>query len=113
MLPGLVMPRRYFYIPARKEHRGIGGLFFDDLSSSEAGFDVEEFVRDVGNGILPSWLPIVARHRSEPFTDAQRQWQLLRRGRYIGEPCSSRAHIGRPSNGQVTEVLAGAWKREF
>ncbi|GLC34581.1 hypothetical protein PLESTB_001245800 [Pleodorina starrii] len=74
---------RYFYIPARKEHRGVGGLFFDDLSSSEAGFDVESFVREVGDGILPSWLSIVARHRDQPFTDAQRQWQLLRRGRYI------------------------------
>ncbi|KXZ44310.1 hypothetical protein GPECTOR_69g403 [Gonium pectorale] len=74
---------RYFYIPARKEHRGVGGLFFDDMSSGEAGFDVEAFVRDVGDGILPSWLPIVERHRDQPFTEAQRNWQLLRRGRYI------------------------------
>lgn len=34
-------PRRYFYIPCRKEHRGIGGLFFDDVSSGEAGYDAE------------------------------------------------------------------------
>ncbi|GIL45564.1 hypothetical protein Vafri_2760 [Volvox africanus] len=74
---------KYFYIPARKEHRGVGGIFFDDLSSAEAGFDVEAFVREVGDSILPSWLPIVEHHRGEPFTDAQRQWQLLRRGRYI------------------------------
>ncbi|GLI64122.1 hypothetical protein VaNZ11_007297 [Volvox africanus] len=74
---------KYFYIPARKEHRGVGGIFFDDLSSAEAGFDVEAFVREVGDGILSSWLPIVAHHRGEPFTDAQRQWQLMRRGRYI------------------------------
>ncbi|KAG2435079.1 hypothetical protein HXX76_007166 [Chlamydomonas incerta] len=74
---------RYFYIPARKEHRGIGGLFFDDMATAEAGCDVEAFVREVGDGILPCWLPIVARHRDQPFTEQQRQWQLLRRGRYI------------------------------
>ncbi|PSC76177.1 coproporphyrinogen III oxidase [Micractinium conductrix] len=75
---------RYFYIPARKEHRGVGGLFFDDVeASAAAGYDVEQFVRDVGDGILPSWTNIVQRRRAEPFTDAERQWQLLRRGRYL------------------------------
>lgn len=38
----------------------------------------------VGDGILPCWLPIVARHRDTPFTEEQRNWQLLRRGRYLG-----------------------------
>lgn len=74
---------RYFYIPARKEHRGIGGLFFDDLSSEEAGYDVESFVREVGDGILPSWRDIAQRRRSMAFTQEQRDWQLLRRGRYL------------------------------
>ncbi|MEW5310673.1 MAG: hypothetical protein WDW38_002448 [Sanguina aurantia] len=62
----------YFYIPARKEHRGVGGIFFDDLSSEEAGFDVPAFVKDVGTGILPSWLPIVERHRQKPISPEQR-----------------------------------------
>ncbi|KAI3436148.1 hypothetical protein D9Q98_002205 [Chlorella vulgaris] len=75
---------RYFYIPARKEHRGVGGLFFDDIEAGpSAGYDVEQFVRDVGDGILPSWQPIVQRQRQQPFSEAQRQWQLLRRGRYL------------------------------
>lgn len=74
---------RYFYLPARKEHRGLGGLFFDDVDASEAGYDVARFVRDVGDGILPSWAPIVERRRGQPFSEAQRQWQLLRRGRYL------------------------------
>lgn len=42
-----------------------------------------QFVRDVGDGILPSWQPIVQRQRQQPFSEAQRQWQLLRRGRYL------------------------------
>ena len=52
-----------------------------------------QFVRDVGDGILASWAPIVERRRSMPVTEAQRQWQLLRRSRCgVGgllrfEPC--------------------------
>jgi len=74
---------RYFYIPARKEHRGIGGLFFDDLDAATEKYDVEQFVRDVGNAIIPSWAPIVERNRGLRYTPAQREWQLLRRGRYL------------------------------
>lgn len=73
----------YLYIPARKEHRGIGGLFFDDLPADEQAFDAGQFTRDVAAGILPSWRDIAQRRRAEPFTDEQRQWQLLRRGRYL------------------------------
>lgn len=74
---------RYFYIPCRKEHRGVGGIFFDDVCSAEAGFDAGAFVRDVGDNVLPSWRAIAARRRAEPFTQQQRDWQLLRRGRYL------------------------------
>jgi coproporphyrinogen III oxidase len=72
----------YFYIPCRGEHRGVGGIFYDDLST-DAGFDPQGFTRDVGSSMIASWAPIVERRRSETFTDAQRQWQLLRRGRYL------------------------------
>ncbi|GAX77329.1 hypothetical protein CEUSTIGMA_g4775.t1 [Chlamydomonas eustigma] len=74
---------RYFYIPARKEHRGTGGIFYDDLSSEESGFNVSAFTEEVGSGFLPSWLPSVEALRSLPYTEEQRQWQLLRRGRYL------------------------------
>lgn len=85
---------RYFYIPCRKEHRGLGGIFFDDLdtTTSRSGdennnnsetFDAVSFVKDVGTNILPSWLPIVEAHRNTPITDEQREWQLERRGRYL------------------------------
>jgi coproporphyrinogen III oxidase len=74
---------RYFYIPARKEHRGLGGIFFDDLSTAECGFEAGAFTRDVGDAILPSWRGIVAARGGLPFTAAQRDWQLLRRGRYL------------------------------
>ena len=72
----------YFYIPCRGEHRGVGGVFFDDLTA-DAGFDVLGFTKSVGSGMISSWSPIVERRRSEKFSEAQRQWQLLRRGRYL------------------------------
>jgi coproporphyrinogen III oxidase len=157
---------KYFYIPARKEHRGLGGIFFDDLSSisgngnlpeggggpeKEKGYpgktdkdgstgvrisrppvdhpstdklnpeNVERresgandgdsetstssqlernssevsgsdrvgfertwrFVKEVGEGFMPSYLPIAARGRSRVWGDKERRWQLLRRGRYL------------------------------
>lgn len=73
----------YFYIPARKEHRGVGGIFFDDLDSDVGTFDPEDFVMDVGKGILPSWKNIVERRRSQAFSQEERDWQLIRRGRYL------------------------------
>jgi len=70
----------YFYLPARSEHRGTGGIFFDDM---EATPETMEFVKSVANAWIPSWFPIVERRRNLPFTEQQKQWQLLRRGRYL------------------------------
>lgn len=53
-LVGCPLLCRYFYIPARAEHRGLGGLFFDDMAN-EDGFSADQFTRDVGEGILARW----------------------------------------------------------
>ena len=71
----------YFFLKHRNETRGVGGLFFDDLS--------EDFDRDfgylcaVGDGFLDAYLPIVARRKDAPFGERERQFQLYRRGRYV------------------------------
>lgn len=70
----------YFYLPARSEHRGTGGIFFDDLEATE---EAMAFVQGVTDAWTPSWFPIIKKHRSTKYTDKQRQWQLLRRGRYL------------------------------
>lgn len=70
----------YFYLPARSEHRGTGGIFFDDLEATPSALD---FCQGVATAWMPSWLPIVKKHRNTRYTDQQRQWQLLRRGRYL------------------------------
>lgn len=72
----------YFYIKHRKETRGVGGLFFDDLH--EGGFDhCFDFMRSVGDGFLDAYLPIVERRRDTPYGDREREFQLYRRGRYV------------------------------
>jgi coproporphyrinogen III oxidase len=73
---------RYFYLKHRKEARGIGGLFFDDLN--EWGFERSfEFLKAVGDSYLDAYLPIVRRRKDQPWTNRQRQFQLYRRGRYV------------------------------
>lgn len=70
----------YFTIPHRKEMRGVGGIFFDDLPADEESF---AFVKSVGEAFLPAYLPIVERRRDLPYGERERRWQLLRRGRYV------------------------------
>jgi len=73
---------RYFFLRHRNETRGVGGLFFDDLN--EWGFRrCFEFQQAVGDSYMKAYLPIVQRRRATPFTEAQRQFQLYRRGRYV------------------------------
>ena len=72
---------KYFYLRHREESRGVGGIFFENL-----GGDLErEFalVRDAGRAFLPAYVPIVERRKDMPFTEAQRFWQEVRRGRYV------------------------------
>jgi coproporphyrinogen III oxidase len=72
----------YFYLPHREEPRGIGGLFFDDLS--EGGFArCFALMRSVGDHLLPAYLPIAARRKQTPYGERERQFQLYRRGRYV------------------------------
>jgi coproporphyrinogen III oxidase len=72
----------YFYLRHRGESRGVGGLFFDDLT--EWGFPrCFEFLRSVGDAFLTAYLPILERRRDTPFGDRERQFQLYRRSRYV------------------------------
>lgn len=72
----------YFFLKHRNEPRGIGGLFFDDLS--EKGFERSfAFMRSVGDHYLPAYRPIVARRKDTPYGEREREFQLYRRGRYV------------------------------
>ncbi len=72
---------RYFLLPHRGERRGLGGMFFDHLEQRpERSF---EFVQAAANSFLSTWLPLAERHRDQPYGETQRDWQLVRRGRYV------------------------------
>jgi coproporphyrinogen III oxidase len=75
----------YFFITHRNETRGIGGIFFDYLRPSDEmpKENLFHFAADVGRTFLKAYLPIVSSNKSKPFTDENKQWQLLRRGRYV------------------------------
>ncbi|XP_037104788.1 oxygen-dependent coproporphyrinogen-III oxidase, mitochondrial [Syngnathus acus] len=73
---------RYFYVRHRGETRGIGGIFFDDLDgpSQEEAFG---FVKSCARTVVPCYLPIIYKHLRDPFTDEEKDWQQVRRGRYV------------------------------
>lgn len=75
----------YFYIPHRKETRGIGGIFFDRMSENENASkrDIWNFVKQVGERFAPTYREIVARNKSKEWNSENKQWQFLRRGRYV------------------------------
>jgi coproporphyrinogen III oxidase len=72
----------YFYLPHRKELRGIGGIFFDYLDTGDFEADLA-FVKSVGTTFLKVFPDIVRRNMTTPWTDADREEQLVRRGRYV------------------------------
>jgi coproporphyrinogen III oxidase len=92
----------YFYLPHRDEARGIGGIFFDYVGVAKADLGesvqqrnpmaldtvvpvdrAEAFMKAVGDAFLGAYVPIAERRMNEPWTERERQFQLLRRGRYV------------------------------
>jgi coproporphyrinogen III oxidase len=72
----------YFYLKHRQEPRGIGGLFFDDWNR----WDFERsfaFMQSIGNSYAEAYLPIVEKRKAIPFGEREKQFQKLRRGRYV------------------------------
>ncbi|MDC0227964.1 oxygen-dependent coproporphyrinogen oxidase [Alphaproteobacteria bacterium] len=72
----------YFYLPHRKEARGIGGIFFDYLNNNDWDKDFS-FVKDVGKTFLSSYLLIINKRLDKKFSKQERMQQLLKRGRYV------------------------------
>ena len=97
---------RYFFLPHRDEARGVGGIFFDDLN--EWGFErCDRFARGVGSGYLDAYLPIVRRRRATPWTEREREFQLMRRGRYVefNLVCDRGTLFGLQSGGRTESIL--------
>lgn len=72
----------YFKITHRGECRGVGGIFFDDLDTPSQD-EPFQFISSCANAVIPSYVPLVRQHKNDEYGTRQREWQLLRRGRYV------------------------------
>jgi coproporphyrinogen III oxidase len=72
----------YFYLPHRKQPRGVGGIFYDRYDSGDWERDFA-FTQDVGRAFLASYPAILRKHMHDAWTDADREEQLIQRGRYV------------------------------
>jgi coproporphyrinogen III oxidase len=71
----------YFFVPHRGRARGVGGIFFDDLNTGDWEADFA-FTRAVGEAFLPAFLPVTERRLAAPWSEADREVQLIHRGLY-------------------------------
>ena len=74
----------YFCIRHRGETRGLGGIFFDDLNDRPKD-QLLDFARDALAAVAEAYVPIIVKHKDDAFTDKQREWQQIRRGRCVAE----------------------------
>jgi len=113
----------YFFLKHRNESRGVGGIFFDYLTgeradeqaragdapaTDERGIElIFEFVQRIGRSFLPAYLPIAERRKSEPYTEREREFQLVRRGRYVefNLVYDRGTHFGLQTRGRIESIL--------
>jgi coproporphyrinogen III oxidase len=72
----------YFFIKHRGERRGVGGIFFDDLDDEDPE-RLFSFVKTMSSSFIDSYVPIMLKRKDLPFSDAEKEWQQIRRGRYV------------------------------
>jgi len=73
---------KYFVIQHRGETRGLGGIFFDDQNDRDPD-KIFEFSKECLNNVVNAYGPIIQKHKNDEFTTEQKEWQLIRRGRYV------------------------------
>ena len=96
----------YFFLKHRNEPRGVGGIFFDDLSEPDfaTAFAIQQ---SVGNHLISAYVPILERRKDKPYGERERDFQLYRRGRYVEfNLVIDRGTIfGLQSNGRIESIL--------
>lgn len=99
----------YFFIQHRKETRGVGGIFFDRLSETPSCSMVQlfSFVQAVGNVFAPIYTHLMRINHGKKFTPEEKQWQLLRRGRYVefNLVYDKGTKFGLDTNGRIESIL--------
>jgi len=96
----------YFFISHRNETRGIGGIFFDRLNNKSKE-QLFEFVKDVGLTFAPTYVKLMNINKSKSFTEQNKKWQLLRRGRYVefNLVYDKGTKFGLETNGRIESIL--------
>lgn len=112
----------YFFITHRNETRGIGGIFFDRLNEGD-GMSFETnlvFWKEVGEAFAPIYTELIARNKNKTFNEAHKQWQLLRRGRYVefNLVYDKGTKFGLETNGRIESILMSlpklaSWEYDF
>ena len=112
----------YFFITHRNETRGIGGIFFDRLNEGpEMSFEKNfNFWKETGETFAPVYVELMNRNKNKTFTEKNKQWQLLRRGRYVefNLVYDKGTKFGLESNGRVESILMSlpkmaGWEYDF
>ena len=112
----------YFWNAHRNEARGVGGLFFDYLKATDE-FSIKDrynFVTEVGNSFLGSYVPIVEKRKNTNFTKTHKNWQEIRRGRYVEFNLvhDKGTLFGLKTNGRIESILMSLppivqWKYDY
>lgn len=99
----------YFWNSHRNEARGVGGLFFDycKVTESTSMEDWYNFITEIGNSFLEAYIPIVMKRRKLPYIQKQRDWQEVRRGRYVEFNLvhDKGTLFGLKTNGRIESIL--------
>lgn len=112
----------YFTIKHRNEMRGVGGIFFDHLrpKNENEKLNLFLFLQEVGNSFIPIYSKIVERNKHANYTDINKQWQYIRRGRYteFNLVYDRGTHFGLKTNGRIESILMSLpphaeWKYNF
>lgn len=99
----------YFTIKHRNEMRGVGGIFYDHLRPKNEIEKTELFsyMQAVGNSFIPIYSKIVNNNKNKPFTNRNKEWQFIRRGRYaeFNLVYDRGTHFGLKTNGRIESIL--------
>jgi coproporphyrinogen III oxidase len=109
----------YFFIPHRNETRGIGGIFFDRLNNKSRE-EIFAFVLNVGETFAPVYTELIHRSKNLPFGEKEKEWQLIRRGRYVefNLVYDKGTKFGLDTNGRTESILMSlpelaSWKYNY
>jgi len=99
----------YFYIKHRGEMRGIGGIFFDNLTENKTHSKEKlfEFVKDVGNSFMTAYNYFINRYAGKPYSTTEKNWQYIRRSRYaeFNLIYDRGTKFGLESDGRIESIL--------